>query len=291
MAASNGIKVTQAGIDARFAADYQYVFNSDWPSLQIAFESLVTVGASQTLPAIPHGLKFVPLTMAWVIQNNISIGRSFGVSGTLYGNQTDVQVTFDDTNIYVTNNGTNTYSVSIKSYNIDITKPVDYTLPAPPTIKRTYDPTYGIKVVKYGKSVGSKDLRDFILHSRAQSPALLSVVTEKNAYVSQPTGAYYLYSLVYSNPVNYMPWTLAFVGTNGVYTGIAPGTQQSGPIFDLTTAVEQYLTQQPKASNKKGPGAVVTYQDTAGPTITTLSASIVVLRDPLVVPNTIRVVY
>lgn len=271
------IRVTQVGVSDPYAADYQYVFNSDWPSLAIAFETRVDVPYLGSV-TIPHPLKFYPLTMGWTILNGVSIGRTLATSGNLSGPQNDVTLTFDDKNIYLTNNGVYnqvTYTMSIKCYNIDISQSIDYTLPKLPQVKTAYDPSAFIKVVKYNKSMASNDLRDFILHSRAQSPAVLSIVTKADTNGN----------IGYNNPVGYTPWTLAFVGGAGQHTTfapLAPGEQQSGYAFRLLSANNAQTLGVPQASIFKSFTPV--YPNNS-------FGSLVVLRDPLIVPTTKTVTY
>jgi len=256
VATNAGIRVTQPGVSVPYAADYQYVFNSDWPSLAIAFETVVSVGPYAAL-TVPHNLGFYPLTMGWTLLGGVSIGRSFAQSGNLAGPQTGLQFSFDKTNIYFSNyDASVTYGMSIKCYNIDISKSVDYTLPKFPVISTVYDPSTGIKVTKYSKSMGSTDLRDYILHSRAQSPAVLSIVHDSP-------------SVTYTNPVGYTPWVLAFISNDGgsTYFGLAPGTQQANFIFTIAGAVSSLGS------------------------ATTNPCSIVVLRDPLVIAKTKQVIF
>ncbi len=260
-----GIRVSQAGIDLRLAADYQLVFNSDWPSLQIGFDRVIQVPAHTTVPTT-HGLSPIyPFTMGWVIKNGVNVGRLFTQSENFENpDQINVELTFDNTNVYLDNTSGTDYTINVKCYNLDISKQVDYTLPKPPTVKTAYDPTFGIKVVKFGKSITSSDLRDFILHSRAQSPAVLSVVTEPSPLVSNVD------AIQYTNPPGYVPWVLAFVqgpGSGAPYTCLAPGFQQSGYRFNLSTT--SYI------------------QNSAGKAY----GSLVALRDPLVVPNTKFITY
>lgn len=270
----SGIVVTQPGTSAPYAADYQMVYNSNWPSLAIAFEATGTLanGASAT---IPHKLGFYPLTLVWLVDpsTGTNLGRVSDVAGSFYGPLTVLLYQFDNQNIYIQNNGgynTNTYNYSVKCYNVDISKAADYTLPQPPILKTAYDPNFGIKVSKYGKSVGSNDLRDFILHSRAQSPAVLSIVTK--ATTPDPNAPYQGTSLNYVNPANYTPWVLAFIkgpnDTSKKYELLAPGSQQAGYLHRLQGKYSQI-------ANSAG----------------TPYGSLVVLRDPLVVTNTKRIVY
>ncbi len=263
-----GIQISQIGVDLRYAADYQLIFNSNWPSLQVAFDARISVPAGTTVPT-PHGLyPIYPLTMGWAILNGVNKGRIFAPSENFESPaQIDVQLTFDNENVYLTNTSAIDYEVAVKCYNLDISKQVDYTLPAPPTVKQIYDPTFGIKVVKYGRSIASTDLRDFILHSRAQSPATLSVVTEETSPV---LGTGFASAIQYNNPPGYVPWVLAFIngpGSGLPYSPLAPGNQPSGYLFHLST--QSYIV------------------NSVPPTY----GALVVLRDPLFLPNTKMVTY
>ncbi len=257
---SAGIFITQVGVSVPYAADYQYVFNSNWPSLQIIFESVVSVVAGGTI-TIPHNLGFYPAVMVWYSVNGVSVGRFYA------------ETVFDKTDIYIYNLFGDDVVASIKCYNIDITIQRDYALPKQPLIKTKYDPTCGIKVAKYGKSLGSSDLRDFILHSRCQSPALLSVINQETV---DPTDIYFPLSNVrYTNPANYTPWVLGYLeyatpnnsGDITKYKIYSPGGNQSRPAF-IQIGKTSYLL--PFGGSK---------------------GTLVVLRDPLVVPNKIQVTY
>ena len=264
-----GIKISQVGVNVLYAADYQLVFNSAWPSLAIAFDTTVDVPANANL-TIPHGLKIYPLTMAWALSGGVNLGRIFTASENFESvPQSSINMNFDNVNVYLTGDPTNEYQVNVKCYNLDISESADYTLPKPPVIASKYDPVYGMRVVKYGKSIGSTDLRDYILNTQAQSPAVLSVVSvlPPNNVPDPTTGQI----ASYKNPVGYTPWVLAFVGfqTDGtnLYTGLAPGFQQTGFRFDL------------------GPTSTIQAN------ISDPVASLVVLRDPLVIPKSIMVTY
>lgn len=251
---SAGIRITQAAVSAPYAADYQFVFNSDWSSLAIAFDTTITVKAN-TLGQTPHGLGFFPLTMAWYSVAGVSVGRFYGVT------------TFDKTNVYIDNSQNSAdVVVNIKCYNLDISTPVNYELPQAPVVKTAYDPSTGIKVSKYGKSIASTDLRDFILHSRAQSPAVLTIMTQDQGIISG--GAK---EISYTNPVGYTPWVLGFASPNfttGVYQCFPPGGNASNPAFFQLGKTATVIT-----NTQGGYG------------------SLVILRDPLLIPNSVRVIY
>lgn len=283
-----GIRISRFGRDVRKCADYEYIFNSDFPSLQTLYDNTVTLAGSAST-TLTHNLGFVPFTLAWNIVGSVTKGRSFANSGIFTNYYADVS--FDKTNIYLKNNSSSSIQVNVKCYNIDLTVDADYTFPQLPQSTIAYDSSYGIKVSKYGKRIDSKDLRDFILHSRAQSPAALSVVTEQQAFISQPFGTYYLYGTVYVNPINYVPLTYCFFSDDGLkYYPAAPGSQQSGNIFNLTDNVATYLTQLPDAAGITGYGAVARIIN-FDPALYNLKSTMVVLRDPLVVPQTVQVSY
>ena len=255
VATNAGIRVTQPGVSVPYAADYQYVFNSDWPSLAIAFEAVVTVTGTYGTATVAHNLGFVPFIQVWDYTGGTNNGR-VGIA---------ISTLFDKTNINLTNNTASDIVCSIKCYNFDITIAKDYALPKYPIIKTKYDPSTGIKVSKYGKSIGSTDLRDFILHSRSQSPAILSVVTKIDSS----------YNVTYVNPANYLPWAFAFASfSTGSYQIVSPGPTSAPPQFTFSF---------PSGNNI---GKVVLALSSSAK-----AASLVILRDPLIVANTKQVTY
>lgn len=283
-----GLKLSQHGIPVSQAADYQLIFNSAWPSLVCGFDATVTLPPLST-QIVPHKLGFIPFTVATAILNGISIGRLFSSSenfdiGPLIG------FTFDNVNIYLnSSNATTTYSVNIKCYNIDLTEPADYKLPQPPVLPRTYDPTFGMRIAKFNKSINSSDMRDFILDTQCQSPAVLAVVTPKSPLLPGGSAG----TIAYLNPaatatfqgqgVPYLPWTYGFYSADSItWEAMAPGFQQAPPGFFLWQNINgaQGIT-------VSGPGAVLDYSTGIGNS----TAALVVLRDPLVVPQTIQVTY
>jgi hypothetical protein len=302
VATNAGIRVTQPGVSVPYAADYQYVFNSDWPSLAIAFETTIALSNTTTRTVIPHPLGFVPFMMCWILNNGTTIGRAcIRLSYSNYGS--NIWAGIDSSNIYIYGPATYnyssppvlvpadptiTYQVNIKLYNLDITKSVDYTLPKLPVTQNKYDPSTGIKVTKYSKSMGSNDLRDYILHSRAQSPAVLSIVANASTYSYNGT-IFDWY--VYRNPVSYTPYSIGYIHSTGFNLGGKPisdsmwgeieaGSQQSIPMFRIISPgappADFYGCYMSGISSTNAVGD---------------KASIVVLRDPLIIPNTLRVIY
>ncbi len=257
-----GIIITQPGVSVQFAADYQMVFNSNWPSLQVAFDYTTTISPNQTI-TVKHGLKFPPFHITTVCD----LSGNF-VTTDVASNYLQVRVTTTDLVLVPDFFLSTSQIVNVKLFNIDLTKQVDYTLPQPAILKTKYDPTYGIKVVKYGKSIGSTDLRDFILHSRAQSPATLSVITEKSAIVSPLGGG--VKALQYNNPASYTPWVFAFTGTTNVNTGIVSYSRAG---FETQAVGGIRIT-----------GSLLNFNFFD-------KGTLVVLRDPLFLPQDVQVTY
>lgn len=206
-----GIKISKAGYDALTAADNDLLFNSSWPSMQIALVKPVSSG-----DVIPHGLGFPPV--------------AFMLGGTtattcMYGQDVD------DTNIYPRATGT------IVVHPIDISTDIEYPYTATQSINTTYDADYGIKMVKEGGDIASTDLRDYILHSRCGSPLVLAVKTQETVNTSNPTVVQYTSSIGYPTlnfgyaGVNQGQATLAGTSTYGNKAYIfAPQGGQTYPI-------------------------------------------------------------
>lgn len=260
-----GIKVSQLGYDVNTAPDYALAFNSSWPSLPIAQEFTVTLVAtfdgtwwnfpSQTFT---HNLGIYAWANLWETNGPNPIGsiktRRVNTNLTLYKNKV---VWFPYTLMSVQPPN---IILHVKVYNIDISQPVSYSYVQPPVSQSAYDPNFGIKLTKEGKSINSKDLRDFIIHSRAQSPAILTIITEKSADSSG--------NVSYTNPQGYTNWVYGYVFFTDHYT-YAPAQGQAYPVYQFINGT--------------------TYQ------ISTLNGahpvSLLVLRDPLFVPGKVQVTF
>jgi hypothetical protein len=252
------VKVAQPGWSAPTAPDWALVFSSDWPSLTIAFEVTLTptqIAALTGLPTVKHGLGFVPLVMAWVTYNNQSYGR---LSGT--------QFEFDNTNIYLLLDNLDV-TLTIRCYNVNITQEASYPLPTSAGAKQAPDRTTFIKVAKTNRAITSPNLNDFVLNSLAQSPAILNVATQSGQYYRAVGAEGAPFSIVYPLQTAYIPWVAAAIGIDG--------DNQTYSYYD-PTAINYN-----EASN-----SLSLYYGNQG----TL-ASLIVMRDPLFYPNTVRVVY
>lgn len=262
-----GIKIARAGYNALTAPDYGLLFNSAWPSLQIAFEYTLTVAEAESLGEVKHGLGFPPLTMIWYTADNISYGR-------LPGSYFEVD---QESILFILIGGglSNTATLVIRCYNTDISKDVNYPLPQSLARQGPYDTNYGFKIAKDNKNVNSRNLNDFIVHTKGQSPAILTIATELGQYYvntsnrdywangNPPSGGWDL--IAYPLSTNYIPWfTGAYViGNTYAYLNIAD--IYYAPVVGVN-------------------GSLVLNVSSTGGTL-------IVLRDPLFYPTKIEVTY
>lgn len=248
-----GFKIAKAGFNVQTATDYELLFNSSWPSLAIAYSTTVT-----TIPGgvghVSHPLGFPPFTMAWVVENGIVTRRHFP------------QVS--DTTLYFTDIAAINATYFVECYNLDISKQATYAFIAPPPAQLgVYDNNYGVKFAKSGKSPNSKDLNDFIFHSRAQSPALLAVVTDFDQIPAIGNAQ----TITYSNPQNYIPWAFGYEqDSDGIWTFAQPYSQAIPRLF-INLIDNNSFT--------------LTCSSTAS------AGSLIMLRDPLFVAQETDIIY
>lgn len=270
-----GIKISQPGFSATNAPDYNLAFSSSWPQMSIVVDYVTTITATLvsgtwTYPAVTvqHNLGFYAFTRAYVSGGNFETG--------IISNNFTVP---DNDNLYIQDNQTQwlpsvtptsgtTITVNIKIYNINLLKFVTYPYKQPPIIAQPYDKDYGIKIVKENKSIDSNDLRDFILHSRAQSPQIDSVNVD-------PSFAQY------TNTTGYINWVFGF----GFNTN-APNLNLSAVIAppDGAQALPWMRINRDGSFNFK-PNFYSVSNFAAGGG----AASLVVIRDPLFVAQNIEV--
>lgn len=252
------LQIAQLGYDTRNCPDWAYLFNSNWPNLAIAYETTVTATGFDTVVA--HNLGFPPLVMAWYTAQNVSWGRMPG---------SDLEVDPQNINIFADGQFT------LRAYNIDISKEATYALPQGANAKLPYNNQFGAKIIKNNRNIQSNNLNDFVLHTRAQSPAVLDVATQSGKYYltssarhywpygNIPPGGWNL--IVYPLQTSYIPWSIGAIGLGGGSYQLSNG---SGVYFDASTN-----------------SLVVNITESGG------IGSLIVLRDPLFYPNVTQVVY
>lgn len=253
MAEDYGIKISKPFRDVNTAADYDLLFNSSWPSIAIAHEETITQVMDGTLftPSTTHDLGFPPFSMMWATANGLLVDfRLPFVTNTTayYENLTASSFDLPD--------GT-TVVFHIKCYNVDMSVEKEYPLLRTSGLDTTYDPDYGIKIAREGEDIESTDLRDFILHSRAQSPAVLAVKTE--ATTDDGTD----YEVDYTSPANYTPWVFAYgknINGAGVWTP-ALLYSQAVPRLSYISGTSFRLSTTTVAGNGEAGGAIIVLRD------------------------------
>lgn len=266
-----GFKLSKPGYNAERTAASNLIFSSSWPSLQIAYETTVTstVGSSGST-TITHNLGYPCFCVVTAYgPDNGGIGS---VTMRFIPNVTATTATI--TTSYFTNQNNflnNATKLNFKCYRLDLTKDIDYALAPGDTFKQPYDRDFGIKVVKPNKQITSTDLRDYVLHSRAQSPLILAVKTQAtmapaNAGVGGLTGLVQ-YTSRQKSPV----WVYGFVQTAANTFQFAPFYTQSYP----RTFTDGYIS----------------YVGWNNYTVGLGGATLVITRDPMFSPTQTTVQY
>jgi hypothetical protein len=240
------------------------VFDSSWPSLPIAFETTL----SSPFPAsVTHNLKFAPFSLVWAYGTDPS-GKT----------KTSQRFYFpvDTTKLYLDTSSFSTQqlafwnvatSIKVRCFQLDLATDIDYTLAPGDTFNSPYDPNFGIKVVKQFKDINSTDLRDFALHSRAQSPLILAVKTQKTMPAAN-IGTGIGNVVQYTSTLKYPAWVYGYVEqSTGKYMP-APYYEQAYP-RTFTDGITSYI----------------------GYSGTDIGATLVILRDPMFAATATTVQY
>lgn len=258
-----GLKISQPFFDAAEADDTNLLFSSSWPSLAVAFETTFTMNAFAFDQEVPHNLGFPPLTIA-VMDVNGRSKRPYYLSP----NVTKNRLYFNDFD------GVDA-QVHVRCYNVDLTKSKVYPTLTGTNTNRKYDPDYGIKMAKEGKDINSRDMRDFLIHSRCQTPMLLAVKTEKDTVeFTRTDGAVVTDCLMHRNQRNQLSWVFAYAVLNDdtygdpVYISAEMSAQAFPSLFFDDGAYTAYIGLAPE---KQG--------------------ALIVLRDPLFSADTLEVTY
>lgn len=252
---SVGLKISQPFYDARTAGDVNLLFSSSWPSISIVkditFTATTTFGGgvySYDSQTITHDLGY-QFSLCWETNGGVATRNAdhlaISKGEVVWSNPTTSASPLPS------------LSVNVKVYNIDITKAVNYPFVKPPSYTLPYNRDFGIKVVKPNRSIKSDDMRDYVLHSRCPSPALLSVVTGTT-------------TASYTNTEGYVAWIFGYAShASGPYRWAGIGAQSSPRLF----------------VNKPTQG-VFEIDGLANDAV-----SLIVLRDPLVAATNINATY
>lgn len=262
--ATVGFKLSKPGYNAATAAGQNMVFDSSWPSLPIAYDSGLitnTITAAGSLATIAHNLQFPPLVFGWAYFADPS-----GI-----GNVTQRFICASDkVNIYLNGNSNsrpplNATKIRLRAFQLDLSKDINYLLAPGDTFKQAYDPNFGVKVVRQNKDLNSKDMRDYAVHSRCQSPLILAVKTE----ATTTNGASNV--VQYTSNLSYPAWVYGFIKIGTTLAGglsMAVNTYYPAPYYAqaypkvFTDGIKSYI------------------QWTAG-AFADNGATLVILRDPM----------
>ncbi len=258
-----GIKISKPFYDAQQSGDADMLFSSAWPSIAVAKEVEIPAGTT----SYAHNLGFPPFPSAWqksyqplTPTYSQEAPNAWTRIGTLYN---DLSV--DENNVYFPSHTDITH---IKLYNIDISTQQSYRFVRPSAVRKTYDPNFGIRVAKEGEDINSDDLRDFLIHSRAQSPLVLSVVTS----VTDSTGGY----AEFTDPQGYTSWVFGFIrNTTTRRWNMIPYISQAYPSLSITRDSQGRATYSAYYVSFFGDDA----------------SSLVVLRDPMFAATDFEVTY
>jgi len=219
-----GVKIAKANYDVLTAPEQELLFNSSWPSLPIAKVKEYTLNGYAPSDAVTHEMPFVPLVMGFV-----SDGTGF------YGGNLFYVLSADETNVYPGSVAPTPSSGTMKIviYNIDITTDVEYPFKQRGGQAVGYDADYGMKLAKEGMDINSTDLRDYIAHSRCQSPLILAVKTQDTIPTQNIDTGAGTRTIQYSTGLNFVSYVFGFIRfTTGLSSGryvYAPYVAQAYP--------------------------------------------------------------
>lgn len=267
-----GFKISKPGFNAQTTSGSNMVFDSSWPSLPIAFTSTFANpfagGATSTL-TLNHNLNYPPLTFIWAYGPDPSGLIANSVTRRFLQKVNKTSVLFDTSTVDLFMQAfLNTATViHVKCFQLDLSKDIDYTLAPGDTVKQPYDNNYGVRFVKQNKDINSKDLRDFAIHSRAQSPLIQAVKTQDTIVANTSGGSSVTVVQYTSKNVNPV-WVYGFEKESD-------GSYFPAPYFS-------------QANPRLFTNGFTSYEVYSSPA---LGATVVVLRDPMFAPTQTTVHY
>lgn len=249
-----GAKLSQPGFDVGAAGSQDLLFSSAFPSLKEEKTGLFTGTNDGTDQVIfEHNLTYHPL---FLVQVNKGSGGEMDTSNLWY---------IDDNKLYFRNSTVYKYRWTIyrlplyEAFQSDDTQ-------QQATVPGGFNHDFGMKFTKEGKDLKSTDLRDFTLHSRGRTPLIHSVSVKDWTVTTTEHTAYH--------KLPYIP--LAFGFTTGGAAFPPKGT--SYPVFP-----------NPQASPGIARGADFITIGSDG--ATSLKTSIIILKDPFITTDVVRVKY
>lgn len=267
--ADYGLKISQPFYDATKSADSNLLFSSAWPTMPIAAEKTFTSSlyggtddfSGATDLVFTHNLGFIPFVAIWT-KTYVSQHAARYISG----------YSLTSTTLSMTPS-TSLVSVHMTCYNINLETSIEYPFIKTSGTTAPYDNDFGIKIVRDGRDITSTDMRDFILHSRCQSPQILTIKTEADAVTSSLGGG--TRDIFYTPTVQTPLWAFGFAKN----------------VFNKWDGVNYYNQSFPRLFVTANTDGTYTYQLNIGPTAANSKAALVILRDPMFSSNNIQVTY
>lgn len=163
---TNGIAVSQEGVDVSRAIDAQKVLDSRWRYLEISHERLIsldTITSGKTTTIFTHGLGFVPAFDCYDI-----------TSGTYISGDTTGGLRADTQSIFFDGTFSGTYSshqIMLRVYNLPITE--EYEAPIQKTLPNSYGSAraHGVKI-SHSKGMRENELSEYALNTLGRSLAV-----------------------------------------------------------------------------------------------------------------------
>ena len=214
------VKLAQPGFDVKTAGDENLIYSSLWSLLKIYKQGTVTVPNTSQMTLATHDLGYPP--MYWFFTNNNinayegSIAFSTQRRSEFFGPGGDGIKIYDNRLVFAQGAGNDTGALKLYYYifAIDLTKQYNAPITNVGDVHGDIDQQHVFKVAKPGKSVHSKNLDDFVIHSRARSPLLHSV---------NPSGAT-VKSFTVTHGLGYLPIFFGYTKqADGAYKLIATG--------------------------------------------------------------------
>lgn len=270
MAKDHVIKLAQPGYDVKTAGDENLIYSSQWPLLKIYRQDSFTIpNIRTTITVAAHDLAYPPVY--WFFANtNIVSWDNLTISqdnrSEFFGPIGDGTLSISSTNLIYTANNFPSAAGSAKLYYyifaLDLTKQYNAPIIRIGDVRAGGRTSHVFKVAKAGKSVDSKNLDDYIIHSRARSPLIHSV---NPGVVSEDVGGNSKAFTVYHN-LGYVPMFFAYTkNTDGSYTLLPTGSGGSTIL--------------------KSDEFIVRFQEA----VSGRNLTIVVLKDPFVTDYTVQV--
>jgi hypothetical protein len=222
-----GLKVALPGYDAQTAPDYDLSFSSNWPMEQVVKTFNYTITSADVTNGhvyFYHNLGYYAFADVWQYSadsrfTNVVAERlnsRFGYQ--MYFGKNSIMV--PTTAIYGTLLPAGTV-LSLKVYSFDFTQAFSYAAITPPVGPSTYDPHVGIKIVRPGRDINSKDLRNFMTVRTPQNTNFVSSSTYTDEIINYqiPNGIPARIDFLFSTDTT--DWDSRVTGVYEASTGLA----------------------------------------------------------------------